>query len=846
MRGSEGDKIAVSFTLKVTNDGASQGADGVPINAEINAGEPVEVARVPALGGGESTTLVFDLRLDPGQQQVRLKLHDSESLVALDLLASDIELTPLHYQVIADGQVSIGVRLSNIGTLASRPVQIIALNDVVATVQPIETGQSVELTFTLGLTAGTHSIEVTAAADEREARLSNNSATLDVEVDYVSLDLEAGSARAIGFIRNGSANVEIDFTVRNIGVAPSESFVVAIACPGATETTCDGSTEVGPLAPGGTHSGTIDAVLPQGVSGVVMFAGELEYGYRYGDKNTIPITLDVPLQPDISPVFDVKAGLIGYYSNGDGEIVVSATLRNDGAEPVPGEFPIALSCFQNGELIAGCGDTITLDLKDGFGPSMGSAAVRAPAGEIEIRSEGGEIVGIDENLTNSQVVVVPDRIVNVDRRLWRCFSETLPSPDFPRGNCSGREGDVVSKWSQDEPVTIWINGLSTYEEQLQDTLQVLAPQLNFSYQLVPEERRAAIAAYVGITEDDARTLGFVRCDGFWGCTNYETDENGEIVSAEIVIFTIDDARLRQLRLIDESVRYAMVQSLLAVLVPLGYRDVPDSIMSIDRGLLKPEMSDSDREIVRILTHPLVETGDTTEDIRDLIVFDDEVLDPQEPVAPTTMEIVERARSKLYDSGSALFNMRGGWSGGTCIDNFGPSQVTVAEFASHRGLHYRLTDASERFFVFLRSEDGRAEYWDGGSRSWRRFSAIDEQALIDDTAWNPQYSDPMVLLASVLLFGEVLLTEIDRNEEEIEFRVERFRAYAAPSWTDEALLAASFTINLENYEIENFAMEWSFDVRGLACDEYSVEANLIEYGASLSIPSEVRERSRVIE
>lgn len=846
MRGSEGDKIAVSFTLKVTNSGEARGADGVPIRAEINGVAAGDVADAPALDGGESTTLVFDLRLDPGQQQVRLMLHDSDSLVALELLASDIELTPLHYQVIADGQVSIGVKLSNIGTLATRPLQIIALNDVVATVQPIETGDSVELAFVLELAVGTHSIEVTAAADEREAKLSNNSATLDIEVDYVSLALEAGSARAIGYIRNGSANVEVDFTVRNIGVAPSGVFVVAIACPGATETTCDGDVDVGPLPPGGTHSGTIDAVLPQGVSGVVMFAGELEYGYRYGDKNTIPITLDIPLQPDISPVFEVQAGLIGYYSNGDGEIVVSATFRNDGAEPVPGEFPIAISCLEDGELIPGCGDVITLDLKDGFGPSMGSAVVRAPAGEIEIKSEGGEIVGLDENLTDSQMVVVPERIVNVDRHLWRCFSETLPREDFPRGNCSGREGDVVSKWPQDEPVTIWINGLSTYEEQLQDTLQTLAPQLNISYRLVPEERRASIAAYVGITEEDARSLGFVRCDGFWGCTNYETDENGEIVAAEIVIFTIDDARLRQLRLIDESVRYAMIQSLLSVLVPLGYRDVPDSIMSIDRGLLEPEMTESDREIVRILSHPLVETGDTTEDIRESIVFSDEVLDPPEDVAPSRIEIVERARLKLYDSGSALFNMRGGWSGGTCIDNFGPSQVTVTEFAAHRGLHYRLTDASERFFVFLRSEEGRAEYWDGGSRAWRRFSAIDEQALIDDTAWNPQYSDPMVLLASVLLFGQDLLTEVGQNEEEVGFRIERFRAYAAPSWTDEAVMAASFTINLESYEIETFAMEWSFDVRGLVCDEYNVEANLIEYGTSLSVPSEVRERSRVIE
>ena len=846
IKGPEGDKIAVRFTVKVTNVGEVQRPGDTPVNVVINAGARTEVTVAPPLGGGESTTLVFDLRLDPGQQQLRLDIDGAESLVALDLLASDIAISPVHYQVVADGKVSIRVKLSNHGTLPTRPVQLIALNNVVATVQPIEAGDATELSFTLDLTTGEHSIEVTAAADEREAKLSNNTATIDVEIDYVSLQLEAGSARALGFIRGGSANVGIDFSVKNVGVASSGDFVVAVACPENSDGECEGEVQVEPLAPGGTRAGTIDAVVPQGTTGVVIYAGELEYGYRWGDANALPITIDVPLQPDIDPVFQAEANLTGYYSNGDAAITVTANLRNDGAEPIPGELTVAISCTTGEEIVAACSDVITLDLRDGFGPASGSAMVRAPAGEIDVNLEGGEIVGIAENLTASVLVSVPERIVEVDRGLWGCFTEIRPSEEFPRGSCSGRNGDVVNKWPQDEPVTIWINGLSTYEEQLQDTLQALAPQLGVTYQLVPDERRAAIAAYVGITEEDARSLGFIRCDGFWGCTNYETDENGELVSAEIVIFQIDDASLRQLRLIDESIQYAMVQSLLAVLVPLVYRDVPDSIMSIDRGLRTPEMSASDSEIVRILTSPLVKTGDTTADIQKLIVFSDETLDVLETEPLTNLEIIEKARLKLYESRSALFNMSGGWSGGTCIGRFGPSQVTVAEFAAHRGLHYRLTDATERLYVFLRSEEGRAEYWDGGSRAWRRFSVADEQALIDETSWNPQYSDPMVLLASVLWFGEDLLTEVDRNEEEIEFRIERFRAYAAPSWTDEAILAASFTINLSNYEIETFTMEWAFDVRGLVCDEYSVEANLIEYGASLSIPSDVRERSRVVD
>ncbi|MXZ02324.1 MAG: hypothetical protein F4Y88_01225 [Chloroflexi bacterium] len=258
------------------------------------------------------------------------------------------------------------------------------------------------------------------------------------------------------------------------------------------------------------------------------------------------------------------------------------------------------------------------------------------------------------------------------------------------------------------------------------------------------------------------------------------------------------------------------------------------------------MSASDREIVRILTSPLVETGDTTADIESLVIFSDEVLDIQEPAPPTNIDIIENARLKLHDEGSVLYNMRGEWSGGTCIDRFGPSQVTVSEFSSHRGLRYRLTDASERFYAFWRSEDGRAEYWDGGTRTWRRFSVSDEQELISETAWSPQFSDPMALLVSVLWFGEESLTEAARDDEGIEFRIDRVRGHVAPEWTDEAIISATFKIDPTNYEIINFNMTWQFDVRGLTCDQYDIEANLIEYGASLVIPSEIRNRSRVVE
>ena len=844
--GAEGDKIAVRFTLRVVNEGEAGREAATPVNASINGADEIAVANVPPLDGGEGTTLVFDVRLDPGQQQVKLSVDDSDSLVALDLLVSDVSISPVSYQVLADEVMAIKVMLTNSGTLQSRTIQLIALNDVVATIQPLEPGAIAEVTFNIELPKGEHTIAVTASADEREANLSNNTAEFDVAVDYVTLNVRASSARVTGFIRGGTAEVEIGYVVSNVGVANSGGFLVAVACPEVPDQTCVGETVVENLAPGGEITGTIEAVVPQGVSSITLFAGELEYGYAWGDQNAIPITVEVPLQPDIVPVFGAEAVLNGYYSDGDGSVAVSVSLRNDGAEPIPGDYPIAVTCVEDGEVISGCGDVVTLDLRDGYGPVEGTLDIRAPSGELELRLEGPVVEGINRMLATSVDISVPARIVGVDRELWRCFTRTQQIDEFPRGNCSGRDGEVIKKWSQDRPATVWINGLSAYSELFQDMLQDLAPELNFSYQLVAEERRADIAAYVGISEDDARALGFSSCEGFWGCTNYETNDDNEVVSAEIVIFQVEDANLRQLRIVNDTIEYAMLHGLLQILVPMSYRNVPDSVLSIDKGLRFNEMSGSDRELVRILTSPLVQSGYRTADVEALVVFDDEVLDPPEPESLTNLEIIEQARLKLHDSESVLYNMNGGWSGGTCVDRFGPSQVTVSEFSSHRGLYYRLTDASERLYAFWRSEDGRAEYWDGSTRSWRRFSATDEQDLALETAWSPQYSDPMVLLTSVLYFANDTLVELDRTDEDIEFRVERIRGYATPDWTEEqVLLSATFKIDLTNYEITTFSMDWFFDVRGLACDEYSVEANLIEYGTSLIIPSEVRGGSRVV-
>ena len=243
-QGAEGDKIVVRFTLNVVNDGETDRDEDTPIIGIVNEGGEMEVAAIPPLRGGESTTLLFDVRLDTGPQQLKLQVEDAVSLIALDLLASDVSIAPVSYQLISDGLVLLSVEVANNGTLVTRPVQLIAYNNVVATVQPIEPGESALVGFYLPLLTGSHQVEVTASSDEREAKLSNNVTTFEVDVDYVSLSLRAGSAQAQGFIRGGTANISIDFTVSNLGVAPSGDFLVAVACPEIPDTTCVGETHV--------------------------------------------------------------------------------------------------------------------------------------------------------------------------------------------------------------------------------------------------------------------------------------------------------------------------------------------------------------------------------------------------------------------------------------------------------------------------------------------------------------------------------------------------------------------------------------------------------------------------
>lgn len=811
----------------------------------VDGAEAEAVSAVPALDAGASSPLLFNLRLTPGRPQVRVQIDDSVSIVAMEILASDIVLVPAAYQVVANGTVNFTVNVSNNGSIPTGPVSVVANSKVVGTVRPLQDGDTDSLTFGLPLEAGAHVVNVSAAPDTREVDTLNNDAVFNLEIDYVALAVEALSQSTTGFSRDGSASVDLGFRVQNLGVAPSGEFTVAIECKDATDTVCTGTTTIASLLPGGEFEGVINAKLPQGTVSIQLYAGELEDGYRYGRENVEAVTVEVEVQPPVDLQFGVETEITGYYSDGSAAVTVTASLVNNGRDQVTDLRDVLISCRQAGQVVSGCGEVLELELEDGYGPVSAEEQFKVPTGEISLVLDGGDVNDVAD-------VSIPERIVFLDRETWDCFSDTSWSMTFPRGNCSGRSNTRIEKWENDKSIKFWATGNASYIEELEDVLAELLLEIDVRIDWVRTEAEADVVAHVGLTREEARSAGFVECDGLWGCSDITVNADGTVQSGTIVVLVNVDEPYASLGRTADVVEYSLTHHLVRVFAPMEYRNVPDSVMSIDTSVRRPELSQSDRDLIRLTRHPLVEPGATVDDIQELVVFKEDLVDAETEPAITNLDLIRNARTRLHNAESVLYELSGGWSGGQCDtrrSTYGPAQVTFGSFGATRSNAYHMVTEDERWLHLVSADGQNSEYWDGSGRRWRSVSARDEQDALTSTSWSPEYSDPLVILMSILWFGLESQIDIVRSDDaERVISVDLSSGFAAPDWASRNRLDISnIAIDLETYVVQSFEADWEFTVRGLACGHYHVEATLVSggYGTRLTIPDDVREDSDVL-
>ena len=829
----------------VSNKGDARRPFDTALLVSVDSGDPETATSVPPLAPGDSAPLLFNLRLTPGRPQIRVQIDESISIVAMEILASDVVLSPASYQIVSDGKVNFTVNLTNTGSVPTGPIAIVANSQAVGTVRSLQGGVSEELTFGLDLPKGQHQVNVSAAPDTREVDVSNNDAVFNVDVDYVDLVVEALSQSTTGFIRGGGANVSIDFKVQNRGVAPSGEITVAIQCRNDPDNICAGTMTLANLLPGGEFEGTMEAVLPQGTVTFDLYAGELENDYRWGRENVEAVTVEVDTQPTVELQFDVETAITGYYSDGSAAVTVTASLVNEGSDPVTDLRDILISCRRGGQVIPGCGEVLGLELEDGYGPASADVQFKVPTGVVTLVLDGGDV-------EDEVDVTIPQRIVFLDRATWECFTDQAWSTVFPRGNCGGRDSSRVRKWAQDQTIKFWATGNDRYIEVLEDVLTSLATDLGIRYEWVQTETEADVVARVGLTPEEARSAGFLECSGLWGCSDVVVNQDDSIESAHMVVYLNSEEPYASLGRTTEAVEYGLTHHLVRVLAPLAYRSVPDSIVSIDAGLRRPELSASDKDIIRLIRHPLVAPGATISDIQRLLVFREDLVDTTATPLSSNLELVRLARTRLHNAGTALYELSGTWAGGQCDSartELRMAQVTFGAFSGNRSRTYRMVAADEQWFHLVSEDRQSVEYWDGSGRRWREVTFRDEQDAISDTAWTPEYVDPMVILASMLWFGRESQIETVRSDDASRvLAIDLSSGFADPDWaTRNRLDVVNLEIDLDTHVIHGFEVIWEFTVRGLACNQYRVEAELVSggYGADLDIPGDIRDDSGVL-
>ena len=398
----------------------------------------------------------------------------------------------------------------------------------------------------------------------------------------------------------------------------------------------------------------------------------------------------------------------GYWSDGAADVTVSATLRNDGDLQVGAPQTITSTCTPAAD---GCRRAITLTLPDGYGPASAQFTIRVPMGVTTV------MFGYGDGKSLTLDVDVPERILGVARDLWECYSDRPPGGVEIGGDvfdgCGGWSAPTVEKWLNDVPVKVWATGDATHIAVLETILTELAPTLDLEFVWVSREEEADLKAFVGIPRSRASEIGFDRDPewvDYWGFASANVN-GGEARSGYFVIWDIGVAAFRSPI---DSIRSVTIHEALHALVPIGHSTRPASIMG-GSGLNAP--SPRDLDLIRLNSHRLVRPGMTMEEVRQVIVLDDELLDgPQATLEEKSepLDLIWRAYVALAEADSASFRLSGGWIERHCNLTFGvrrgPIEMKIGDFRP-------LTDDSALIYLNLQPAQFFIRY---SSNEWRHW------------------------------------------------------------------------------------------------------------------------------
>ena len=290
------------------------------------------------------------------------------------------------------------------------------------------------------------------------------------------------------------------------------------------------------------------------------------------------------------------------------------------------------------------------------------------------------------------------------------------------------------------------------------------------------------------------------------------------------------------------IRSITMHEALHALVPIGHSTRPASIMG---GSSLNAPSPRDLELIRLNSHRLVRPGMTMEEVREIIVLDDELLDaplpPLEQREPT--DLIWRAYVALAEADSASFRLSGGWIDRTCGHTFGvrrgPIEMTIGDFTPLRDdsalIYLNLQPA--QFFIRYSPEDNEWRHWQlSADGTWQE---VERQVLVDATSWWLWNGKLLRTLRSLIMDGvpeDAVVQETADGNLTVQTTL-------GPShvnmWDWDGIESLSFglVMDRETAAIEGYAWEMRYDpvVYAGNCLVYREVATDGQLGVDIAIP-----------
>ncbi|MDE2861857.1 MAG: hypothetical protein OXL33_00185, partial [Chloroflexota bacterium] len=647
----EGDERRARFGLKIVNSGGALGPAPLPVTMAIDGEDPriIHVIERPTEGSIHHVSPIAEV--EGGEHVAVFSVAGKSRRLVFDVPAPDLAVFLQPVEVTEDGLLLIAARVENVGDQRARLSEVVGswvtasrgrnwflINPTSSSsprqfsrrIQYLEPGEVRTIQVWARPPQGEHRVAFRVRPFGYDQDLSNNTVSAVFDAQLASLDVVSASAYQLGWPTPQSGLVDISIQIRNQGdhaasvpvglvfaetIAGSEQPKTALAglprCEDVLERGC--WLELGrvELAAGVEAAISSRLTLLDGDHELVIFAGdpgrELE-GWAGEYFRRLP--LQVTAQPATLLRADLSARVTGYYADGTARIELTGSLSNLGARAYLDPVPLAIECRAGDVVLPGCGEQPEITLPDGYGPVPFGTDIEAVMGEqVAVEARFGELA------RRSIQVPVPERILGVERGLWECYAHRIPRGD--RENCSGMWWPGVRKW--DQPVRIWHTGDADYLPGLRAAVEKYCPMLNLECEFVDEEAGANVRAYLGILLTRAEEINFLSCVDFGGCAR--TDFDGSRVNGgRFVAWAFGFGGWARPR--DELIAHVIAHELLHIIAPIGHRNDPEFVLS---STIDPVTE----ALLRLNAHPLLKPGMSLEQARQLVVLDDELLDPRD-------------------------------------------------------------------------------------------------------------------------------------------------------------------------------------------------------------------------